>query len=96
MKLYRFTGRCELFQDCGMNWIPPIVSGNLTQLKKEAIKYRASARKAGLSHYVWIEVLEVRKLDQAVLIEALEAEDTHALVIKIGTKGTWEWTREDS
>lgn len=93
MKLYRFAGSAELFQACGKLPIKHTVSGNLTELKKYSNKWRAEARKTGLEHRVYIEIIHIDTLNQAILAKALSFEDTE-LLIKLSSKlKEWEWKR---
>jgi hypothetical protein len=86
MKLYRFSGRASLFPGCGLLPIDHTVTGNLTELKKLALKWRAAARKAQLEYVVYIEI----KITATLLATVLSSENTEHLVESSTRLKTWE------
>lgn len=96
MKLYRFTGRRELFPECGKVYVSNTVSGNLTELKKFALKWRAKTRKEGLEYKVYIESIRIETISQALLVQLLTEEDTELLVKNRLRLKEWEWNRDDT
>ena len=59
MKLYRFCGSAEHWPGCGMCFIKPAVSTNLTQLKKAATQWIRKHNKAQIQYDVRIEALSL-------------------------------------
>jgi hypothetical protein len=94
MKLYRFTGRAELFVGCGFHPIDYTVMANLTQLKKYANKWRAEARKKQLEHSVRIESIEIHSFNQKLVCLALSTEETEHMVKSVTVLKSWDWSRE--
>ena len=94
MKLYRFSGRAELFVGCGYLPIDHTVLANLTQLKKYATKWRADARKALLEHTVYIDTLYIETTSQSLLAKVLITENTELLVKNSVRLKQWEWNRD--
>lgn len=96
MKLYRFAGRAEHFIGCGFLPINHTVTGNLTELKKFANKWRSEYRTKQQEHIVYIEILETRKITATLLSNALSSENTEHLVESCTRLKTWEWYRDST
>jgi len=95
MKLYRFSGRAELFIGCGMIAINHTVSGNLTELKRYATKWRARARAEKRAYHVHIHTIYTAKITQRVLVATLNTECTEGLVDSSTKLKGWEWSYEE-
>lgn len=93
MKLYRFAGRMELFPNCGLIGIIPLVSANLTELKKFANKWRTQTRKQQLEYVVYIEAIDIKLLDKALIIKVLSEDDSEILIRSTVELKTWKWRR---
>lgn len=94
MKLYRFAGRAELFEDCGYLPIDHTVRANLAELTKTVTIWRAKARKEKREHRVYIEIIHIETLNQSIIAAALTLENTEMLVKESGRLKEWEWKRD--
>jgi hypothetical protein len=84
-------GRFALWPKCGLNKLEPLVSGNLTALRKEVLQYRKQLRKDKVEHVITLQKLTIKEPSKSDLIEMIRSEDTTDLIRSIETLNRWEW-----
>lgn len=80
VSIYRLGGRAETIRHCGNLMIDPVVSSNLSELRRELKKQVRKYRKEKRSYRLWIVKVHFKKLTQDVLIEALTEDHLDVLI----------------